>query len=105
MTTCGNKFYPSYIEDHIYEVMEDHLMGFDLYDSDLIEDLEPYFKDLHEHTGLEYVIHQSPYPICEDGGTVEIAWIESGHLHMVGWAYKDRWSTYDDDDYKGGLPL
>lgn len=89
MTTCGNRFYPSLIEDHIYEMMEDHMTGFDTYDSDLAEVVEEYFDDIHKHLGIEFVLHSTSFPICEDGGVVEVSWIENGHLHMVGWTYRD----------------
>jgi hypothetical protein len=89
MTTCGNRFYPSVIEDHIYELMEDHMTGFDTYDSDLTEIVEEYFNELHRETGVEFVLHSTSYPVCEDGGVVEVSWIENCHLHMVGWTYRD----------------
>ena len=43
----GNtKFYPSFIEDEIYEMMDDYMLGIETYDEGLVSAITDFFHQL-----------------------------------------------------------
>ena len=78
----GNtKFHPSFIENEIYNMMDDYIEGFDLYNEGLVSavtDLLTNYKP-----GVEWSLGCS-------NNTCFVSWIEDGYLHMVGFDYKKK---------------
>jgi hypothetical protein len=41
----GTKFHPSYIEDEIYEIMDDYIVGSDTYEAGLVDAISDFFTN------------------------------------------------------------
>lgn len=82
----GNeKFYPSLIADEIYSMMDDYLLGMDIFEEGLVAAITDFLsKDTY---GFEWQLDCSEWPDCS-GGVCYVSWIEDGHLHMIGFDYK-----------------
>lgn len=81
----GSNFYPSEIENQIYEMMDNHILGIDLYEEDLTEEIIDYFTNYYP--AEEWNLACSEWPDCS-GGACYVSWIENGHIHMIGFDYK-----------------
>ena len=82
----GNtKFNPSLIEDEIYEMMDDYIVGSDTYDEGLVSAITDFLSN--DTYGFEWNLGCSEWPDCS-GGVCYVSWIEGGHLHMIGFDYK-----------------
>lgn len=79
-------FNPSAIEDEIYEIMDDYeTEGLDLYNYGLTDAISDFFSK--QHPATEYNLVCSNWP-DEAGGTCAVAWVESGHPHLIMFDYK-----------------
>ena len=82
----GNtKFHPSFIEDEIYEMMDDYIVGSDTYEEGLVSAVTDFLTNYAPV--VEWNLACSEWPNCS-GGVCHVSWIESGHLHMIGFDYK-----------------
>ena len=82
----GNtKFNPSFIEDEIYEMMDDYMVGMDTYNEGLVSAVTDFLTNYNP--GVKWNLGCSEWPDCS-GGVCYISWIENGHLHMIGFDYK-----------------
>ena len=77
----GNeKFYPSAIEDAIYGMMDDYMLGMETYEEGLVDTITDFLGNYC--FGIEWQLGCSEWPDCSGGGCF-ISWIEDGHLHMI----------------------
>ena len=82
----GNmRFNPSVIEDEIYEMMDDYMVGLNIYNEGLVSAVTDFF--INHNPIVEWNLDCSEWPNCE-GGACFVSWIENGHLHMIGFDYK-----------------
>lgn len=81
----NEKFYPSTIEDAIYDTMDDYMLGMETYEEGLIDAISDFLGSYCLDT--EWKIGCSEWPDCS-GGVCYVSWIEAGHLHMIGFDYK-----------------
>lgn len=82
----GNtKFRPSFIEDEIYEMMDDYIVGMETYEEGLVDAVSDFLGNYCP--GTEWQLSCSEWPNCS-GGVCYVSWIEDGHLHMIGFDYK-----------------
>ena len=80
----GTKFHPSYIEDEIYEIMDDYIVVSDTYEAGLVDAISDFFTNYKD---TEWQLGCSEWPNCE-GGVCYVSWIEAGHIHMIGFDYQ-----------------
>lgn len=80
----GNNWYPSEIENIIYEAMEDYEMGIELYEEGLVDMITDYFINYFPST--EWKLVCSPWPDMS-GGVCSVSWMENGHIHMIMFDY------------------
>ena len=82
----GNtKFNPSFVEDEIYEMMDDYMVGSDTYNEGLVSAVMDFLANYNP--GVEWNVGCTEWPDCS-GGVCYVSWIENGHLHMIGFDYK-----------------
>lgn len=82
----GNeKFYPSVIEDAIYGMMDDYMLGMETYEEGLVDTITDFLGNYC--FGIEWQLGCSEWPDCS-GGVCYVSWIEDSHLHMIGFDYK-----------------
>lgn len=82
----GNeKFYPSVIENAIYNIMDDYMLGIEIYEEDLVDAVSDFLNNYRP--GIVWQLGCSEWPNCE-GGSCFVSWIENGHFHMIGFDYK-----------------
>lgn len=82
----GNaKFNPSVIEDQIYSMMDDYMLSMETYEEGLVDAVTDFLGNYCP--GTEWQLGCSEWPNCS-GGVCYVSWIESGHLHMIGFDYK-----------------
>lgn len=88
MSLGNTKFHPSTIEDRIYDLMAkpENIYGSDLYTDNLLLDVVNMLHD--EYPSIEWECFSTQWNNME-GGTMSFAWIEDGHLHLIGWDYKE----------------
>ena len=77
----GN-FFPSIIENNIYEIMEDYIKGIDIYEYQLTDVIGDYFINHN----IEFQL------VCSDwsdhsGGICSFSWMENGHSHLIVFEY------------------
>ena len=84
----GNtKFNPSAIEDAIYDMMDNYMLGMEIYEERLVDVVSDF---LGNHcSSIEWQLGCSEWPDCS-GGTCFVSWIEAGHLHSIGFDYKKK---------------
>ena len=80
----GTKSYPSHIEDEIYGIMDDYIVGIDTYEAGLVEAISDFFMNYKKG---EWQLGCAEWPNFE-GGSCSVSWIEDGHLHMIGFDYR-----------------
>ena len=81
----GNtKFRPSFIEDAIYDMMDDYIAGSDIYNEGLVSAVTDFLTNYNRN--IEWNLAGSEWPNCS-GGACHVSWIESGHLHSIGFDY------------------
>ena len=78
-----NVFYPSKIEDEIYDLMIDFTVGSDSYTEELVGVAIEYLGD----HAAECRAGCTEYP-DGTGGICYLSWIENGHLHMIDFEYR-----------------
>ena len=78
-----NVFYPSKIEDEIYDLMIDFTAGSDSYTEELVGVAIEYLGD----HATEWHAGCTEYP-DGTGGICYLSWIENGHLHMIDFEYR-----------------
>ena len=81
----GSGFNPSVVEDRIYEMMDDYIVGSDTYEEGLVDAITNYFTNCYP--AKEWQLACSPWPDMS-GGVCAISWIEDGHCHMVMFDYR-----------------
>ena len=82
----GNeKFYPSAIEDEIYEMMDDYMLGIEIYEEGLVNAISDFLSN--HCPNIKWQLGCSEWPDCS-GGACFVSWIEADHLHMIGFDYK-----------------
>ena len=82
----GNySFTPSEIEDEIYEMMDDYMVGMDIYEYGLIDAIIDYF--CNHIPSVQWRLCYTPWPDIE-GGVCSVAWIEDGNIQMITFDYK-----------------
>ena len=82
----GNeKFYPSAIEDAIYGMMDDYMLGMEIYEEGLVDAVTDFLTNYVPT--VKWNLACSEWPDCS-GGVCYVSWIENGHLHMIGFDYK-----------------
>lgn len=79
-----NVFYPSKIEDEIYDLMIDFAVGSDIYDEKFIKVAIEYLGD---HATEWHAGCTERYPNGTEG-TCYLSWIENGHLHAIDFEYR-----------------
>ena len=80
----GNmKFHPSYVEDGIYDFMDDYAVGTDTYKESLINVIADYLDKYTPQIEWGLSVTERLF----DGGVCYVSWIENGHLHMIGFDY------------------
>lgn len=72
------KFYPSEIKNDIYNIMDEYIVGSDLYEEYLIDTICHFFED----NEIKYQFDVSHWP-DDFGGECAFAWIENGHPQMI----------------------
>ena len=86
----GNfKFYPSAIEDKIYDILDsksEFIASSKEYTQEAIETVIEYMHGLPNEWSLIDETHPD-----EEGGCVSICWIEDGHLHHIVLDYRYVW--------------
>ena len=80
----GTNWRPSAIEDKIYDMMEGHEAGVEVYEEALTDLISDYLTK--NFPGMEWNLGCSPWPNM-DGGVCFICWIEEGHLHSIVFDY------------------
>lgn len=80
----GTKVYPSHIEDEIYGIMDDYIVGIDTYRVGLVDAISHFFTNYKK---VEWQLSCVEWPNSESG-SCSVSWIEDGHLHMIGFDYK-----------------
>ena len=84
----GNtKFNPSLIEDEIYGMMDDYIVGSDTYEEGLVSAVTDFLTNYTPVPVVEWNLGCSEWP-NHSGGICYVSWIENGHLHMIGFNYK-----------------
>lgn len=83
----GTKYYFSAIEDEIYSMMEDYMLGMELYEYGLIAAITDYLDNYNNH--IEWHLGCSRFPNDSSRGVCYVAWIEEGHHHMIGFDFKE----------------
>lgn len=80
--SIGTKFYPSVIENHIYELMDDEkfIRGIELYSAGLEAVIVSYLDEANVEFQLMSSVHTD-----YDGESVYLSFIDDGHLHMISW--------------------
>ena len=82
----GNaKFNPSVIEDHIYSMMDDYMLGMETYEEGLVDAVTDFLGNYCPN--IVWQLGCSEWPNCS-GGVCYVSWIENGHIHMIGFDYK-----------------
>ena len=82
----GNeKFYPSAIEDAIYGMMDDYMLGMETYEEGLVDTITDFLGNYC--FGIEWQLGCSEWSDCS-GGVCYVSWIENGHLYMISFDYK-----------------
>lgn len=81
----GSGFHPSEIENQIYEMMDDYIVGSDIYEEGLVDAVIDYFMDYYPTD--EWKLACSPWSDMS-GGVCAVSWIENGHCHMVMFDYR-----------------
>ena len=85
----GSKWYPSVIEDEIYDMMDSYAIGSDTYNEDLTDAIADFLGNYTSIT--EWKLACSPWPNMA-GGVCSVCWIENGHVHLVMFDYqKEEW--------------
>lgn len=96
-------FHPSAIEDEIYDILNsspDHIVSSSDYTQGAIEKVIEFMYEKAKSNGMEYDIIDDTHP-DEEGGSVSICWIESGHLHHIVLSYRYVWDcgeTLEDEE-------
>lgn len=80
----GTEWKPSHIENDLYDIMESHEIGLNLYEEDVVEEIIEYFT--HKFN-VQWLLDQSEWPDMT-GSSCFISFIDDGTLHMVGFDYK-----------------
>ena len=88
MAVGNTKFHPSAVEDRIYDLMAkpENINNSYLYTDNLLLDVVSMIHD--EYPSVEWECFASPWHNME-GATISFAWVEDGHLHLIGWDYKE----------------
>ena len=82
----GNySFYPSLIEDEIYGLMDDYILGTDIYEEALVEAISNNFSVYHPDN--QWKLNCCEWPNME-GGVCTVAWTEKGYLNMITFEYR-----------------
>ena len=82
----GNtKFNPSAIEDAIYGMMDDYMLGIEIYEEGLVDAVTDFLTNYAPV--VEWNLACAEWPNCK-GGSCFVSWIEAGHLHVIGFDYK-----------------
>lgn len=82
----GNgEFVPSFVEDAIYSMMDDYMLGMETYEEGLVDTITDFLG--HNCPGIQWQLGCSEWPDCS-GGVCYVSWVEGGHLHMIGFDYK-----------------
>ena len=87
MSISNTAFHPSRVEDRIYDLMEqeEHIAGTDLYTESL-------FNAVHAMITKEFPeVEYETFVIKNVAGiyTQSFAWVEDGHIHLIGWDFKE----------------
>ena len=89
------KFFPSYIEDEIYEIMDDYeTEGMDLFNYGLTEAIVDFFEK--QYPNVEYQVGCSEWPDAS-GGVCGVSWMENNHPHLIMFDYKYAVYIHDED--------
>lgn len=83
MSMGNTGFHPSKIEDRIYDLMTkpENISGSDAYTINLLTDVANMMWE--EFRDAEWDAFTRPNG--RGGYTTSFAWIENGHLHLIGW--------------------
>lgn len=83
-------FYPSAIEDKIYDVVIDHIVvagNEDIYDMDVYDEVHNLMINEFDDD-RKFNMWVSPYP-DETGGVISVSWWEAGRVHSMGLLYRN----------------
>lgn len=80
-------FYPSRVEDCIYDLMneEEYIAGIDLYTEDLFAAVHKMITEEFPH--VEYETYATRSIRSADTYFQSFAWVEDGHVHLIGWEF------------------
>ena len=82
----GDIFRPSEIEDEIYNILEDYILGSDLYEYNATNSISDY---LGNYEKIPYQMCCSPVSILNGTGICSVAWCENGFPKLVVFEYKE----------------
>ena len=88
MSISNTVFHPSRVEDRIYDLMAEkqYTISTDVYTDTLSFEI---YKILEkEFPEVEWEVFSTKTPI-EVVWAQSFAWVEDGHIHLLGWYYKD----------------
>lgn len=81
----GAKWHPSWVENEIYSMMDDYMIGMETYEEGLVDTISDFLGN--NCPNIEWNLGCSEWPDCT-GGVCYVSWIEDGHIHMIGFDYK-----------------
>ena len=88
MSISNTVFHPSCVEDRIYDLMleERYIAGTELYTDELFVAVHKMITE--EFPEIEYETFTTPS--YNDGLFIQaLAWVEDGHIHLIGWEFKE----------------
>ena len=78
--------FPSVIENEIYDLLDDYMLGMDFYEYGAVDAITDFFMN-HKKI-LEWMLACT---VCDhDLGECAVSWIEDGHLQMTMFSYEKR---------------
>lgn len=88
MSISNTTFHPSRVEDRIYDLMmeEQYIAGTELYTDELFVAVHKMITE--EFPEVEYETFTTLS--YNDGLFIQaFAWVEDGHIHLIGWEFKE----------------
>ena len=88
MSLSNTIFHPSRVEDRIYDLMmeEQYIISTEVYTDELFVAIHKMIAE--EFPEVEYETFTTPS--YNNGLFVQsFAWVEDGHIHLIGWEFKE----------------
>ena len=89
MSISNTVFHPSRVEDRIYDLMneEEYIAGIDLYTENLFTAVHKMITE--EFPNVEYETYATRSIRDTNIYLQTFAWVEDGHIHLIGWEFKE----------------